>query len=196
VLRELAHAGIGSWRSGAAGGLLGLFVTLSAGCAGIPVTTDFDPSVDFAAFRSYAWLPDPPGVSSDSRLHDTSVDARVINAVDRELLLRGYEKVLANEANFHISYYLGLETRIDVQTVHRSFNYDHRSWHGGQRLETIVREYDVGTLLLDILDPAERRLVWRGSGNAKVRATADPAHRQARIDDGVRSILRRFPPPE
>ena len=81
-----------------------------------------------------------------------------------------------------------------LPTHHRSFNYHHRSWTGPGRTEIIVREYEVGTLLLDILDPGERSLLWRGSGNARVRESSDPAQRERQINEAVKNILRRFPP--
>ena len=171
-----------------------LCVGLSISCSSIRVNIDFDPSVDFGAFRTYAWLPDPPAHAGDPRLHNALIDGRVRNAVNRELQARGFEEVSLESADFHITYYLGLETRIDVQTIHRSFNYHHRSWTGPGRTEIIVREYEVGTLLLDILDPGERSLLWRGSGNARVRESSDPAQRERQINEAVENILRRFPP--
>jgi hypothetical protein len=57
-----------------------------------------------------------------------------------------------------------------------------------------VREYERGTLLIDILLPAERTLVWRGSASGRLRETSDPAKREQRINDVVARILDRFPP--
>jgi hypothetical protein len=47
--------------------VLGLVLCIGLGisCSNIRVTTDFDPSVDFGAFRTYAWLPDPSGCISE-----------------------------------------------------------------------------------------------------------------------------------
>jgi hypothetical protein len=57
-----------------------------------------------------------------------------------------------------------------------------------------VRQYERGTLLIDVLEPTERRLVWRGSTDARVTRRSDPARRDQQIDEAVQSILGRFPP--
>jgi len=178
-------------------GRVALFLILGAascvGCSGIRVTTDFDPSANFAAFRSYAWLPDTPQQPGDPRLHNALVDGRVRSAVERALAARGFQKVPTENADFLVTYHLGLETRMDVQTIHRSHGYSSRTWHRRHSTQTIVTEYEMGTLLLDVLDPT-RGLVWRGSANARVRERSDPAQRESRINDAVQKILDRFPP--
>lgn len=173
--------------------LLLLGVALGVGCSSIRVVTDFDPDTEFSGFEEYAWLPDerPEG---DPRLHNDLVDAVVRRSVDRTLSERGFRKVPLASANFLVTYYLGLETRIDVQTVHSSFRYSRRGWSGSVGTDTRVRQYERGTLLVDVLDPSSRRLVWRGSADSRVGSRTDPARRDQQIDDAVRRILDRFPP--
>jgi hypothetical protein len=43
---------------GAVALLLASGLLLSTGCTNIRATTEFEPSLDFSAFESYAWLPD------------------------------------------------------------------------------------------------------------------------------------------
>jgi hypothetical protein len=174
--------------------LLILGIALSVGCSSVRVVTDFDPDAEFSGFVKYAWLPDEPGQGGDPRLHNDLIDARVRSSVDRGLADRGFEKVSLASADFLVTYYLGLETRIDVQTVHSSFRYSRRGWSGRVGTDTRVRQYERGTLLLDVLDPGSRRLVWRGSANSRVDSRSDPARRDQQIDDAVKRILDRFPP--
>jgi len=174
--------------------LLTLGLAMSVGCSGVRVTTDFDPDAEFSGFKKYAWLPDEPGQGGDPRLHNDLIDARVRSSVDRGLADRGFEKVSLASANFLVTYYLGLETRIDVQTVHSSFRYSRRGWSGSVGTDTRVRQYERGTLLLDVLDPGSTRLVWRGSADSRVNSRSDPARRDQQIDAAVQSILNRFPP--
>jgi hypothetical protein len=173
--------------------LLILGVALGVGCSGVSVVTDFDPDVEFTGFKKYAWLPDErPG--GDPRLHNDLIDAVVRRSVDGSLAERGFEKVPLASADFLVTYYLGLETRIDVRTVHSSFRYSRRGWSGSVGTDTRVRQYERGTLLIDVLDPSSRRLVWRGSADSRVSSRSDPARRDQQIDDAVRRILDRFPP--
>lgn len=164
-----------------------------AGCAGFRVNTDYDPGADFSSFRTYAWLPPQPG-PLDRRLHNDLVDARIRLAMESALAERGFDQAQSQKADFLITYYLGIESRINVQTVHHTWGYSRRGWSGGVSTRTHVDQYEQGTLMIDVLEPSTRRLVWRGSTDARIRQRSDPVSRQARISDAVEAIMKRFPP--
>lgn len=63
---------------------------------------------------------------------------------------------------------------------------------GGPR--TYVREYEVGTLILDGVDAREQRLVWRGTAQAELHRDLSPDALQKKINDAVHKLLARFPP--
>ena len=169
---------------------IGLFL----GCASWRVTTDYDPRVQFSAWKTYAWLPDQPGQSRDPRLQNDLLDARTRISIERALAQRGFDKATKANADFLVTYYISLETRIDVQTLHRTHRYSRRGWSGAVVTSTRVDQYEVGTFLLDVLEPTEWRLVWRGSTSARIRQRADPIARSVRIDEAVQAIMERFPP--
>jgi hypothetical protein len=174
--------------------LLTLLVLFGIGCTTIPVAVDFDTGTDFATFQTYAWLPNDADMRTNPRLHNDLLDARVRRSMDAALQSRGFRKVEEAEADFLVTYYLGVESRIDVRTVHSTFSYSRRGWGGTMGTDTRVRQYDRGTMLIDVLHPGERRLVWRGSASSRVTQTNDLDRRQRQIDQAVESILKRFPP--
>ena len=100
------------------GAILAIALLGLAGCSSFRVTTDFDPQANFEPLRNYAWLENVRKPSDDPRLHNSLVDSRVRAAVDRELATKGYSKTPASSADFLVTYYLGLETKIDVHTIH------------------------------------------------------------------------------
>ena len=57
-----------------------------------------------------------------------------------------------------------------------------------------VFEYDEGSLIIDLLDPTSRRIMWRGVIQAELSRDSTPEERTARIDAAVRKILTKFPP--
>ena len=158
------------------------------------VTTDFDRFFRFGSIGTYAWLPDPPGHAGDPLLHNDLIDARVRAAVDRELRAHGYTRVPVDEADIHVTYYLGLETVVSWRMVSQSYLYSSSGFADRHRTETHLRQFEQGTLLIDVLDPMRRRLVWRGSAQARVRRNSDPERRNAQIAEAVEQILDRFPP--
>ena len=88
-----------------------LFIGVLTGCAGITVTTDYDPSADFGDLKTWNWEPekaaDRPGIDEN-----TLTAQRVKAAVDSELDLMGYNKVSMNPdflVGWHDDYCLHFE---------------------------------------------------------------------------------------
>ena len=169
--------------------------SLSIGCAGPRVQTDWDPSINWPALTHYAWLPDPPGHAGDPRLHNELIDGRVRRAVEERLAERGFQRVPGEQANFFVTYYLGLDTRVNLQWVTHTHSYRRGGWQERHTTEVQGREHEVGTLMIDILG-RRRTLVWRGTTSSRVRRNLDPQQRDELITTAVDAILEEFPPIE
>jgi hypothetical protein len=178
-----------------------VFLALSAltlACSGIRVDHDYDPSADFASLQTWAWLPHA-GRSGDPRLDNALLDSRIRAAVESELAAKGYTRASSGEPDFRVTYHLSVEGKLQVDTVYRDYprgrygrvGYRRGSWG---HTETRVREYDEGTLLIDVLQAESGALLWRGSGVATVRQESTPEKRTKRINTAVEKILERFPP--
>ncbi|MHC4972744.1 MAG: DUF4136 domain-containing protein [Planctomycetota bacterium] len=167
---------------------------LLAACSSVQVSTDFDPGADFAALKTYAWLPRKAQPTGDPRLDSTLLHERIRSAVDAQLAERGYKKTAAGRADFHVAYHTAVERKMDVDTIYRGYGYgpDIGGWNAGH--ETVVFEYDQGTLLLDFLHPRSHRLLWRGSASAVVSESSTPEKRTKLINSAVAKLLDRFPP--
>lgn len=170
------------------------FAVSLVGCSTFRVSTDYDPQTDFQQLQGYSWLATVRQPGDDPRLHNSLVDARVRAAVDRELAAKGYSKAGGSSGNFVVTYYLGLQDKIDVRTIHTGYGYGYGSWYHGTGRETMVDQYEEGTLLLDILDAEGGDLLWRGSASARVSESSSPEEREKRIQDAVAAILAEFPP--
>jgi hypothetical protein len=189
-MRTQNHRGLMRIALGA--GLL-LAVLSGIACQSIQVEAEFRRNFRFASVRTYAWLPDPPGHAGDPILHNDLIDGRVRNAVDRELQTMGYQKVAVDEADVHVTYYLSLATEVSWQMVSRSYHYQ-GGFFDDHTTQTALRRVERGTLLLDVLEPERRRLVWRGTARAGVRRDSDPERREQKINDAVAKTLAQFPP--
>jgi hypothetical protein len=165
---------------------------LLAACSGIRVNADFDPTTDWSALETYGWLSDarPPG--DDPRLDDPLLDARIRRAVENALDGRGFRAAGPETPDFWIAFHVGIERRVDVDRIYRS--YGRVGWRGGGYADTVVREYEEGTLLIDVLRPGSGELLWRGSAQARLREQPSPEAREKRVREVVEKILRQFPP--
>lgn len=175
---------------------IAVLALLLAACSSVQVSTDFDPGTDFSALESYAWLARKAKPSGDPRLDNSLLNERIRNAVDAQLAARGYKQAARAEADFLVAYHTAIERKMDVDTIYRGYGYGPGAWGWGAGHETVVYQYDQGTLLLDILDPKRHRLLWRGSASAVVSEDSTPEKRTKLINDAVSKLLDRFPPPK
>jgi hypothetical protein len=173
-----------------------LLVASVVGCSAVTIQTDFDPAASgtISEYRTYAWLPHPSG--GDTRVNNPLVASRVETAVDQVLSSKGYSKTTAASASFLVGYHAALDGKVDIETMNRYYGYGYARWYGSGALITqdYVREYEEGTLIMDIVDKTSNELVWRGSAQAEVNMDVTPAERQERITNAVQLIFEEFPP--
>ena len=175
---------------------------LLAACTTIETRVDVDTEMDFSSWRSYAWYPSGESPTGHPRIDNPLFHARLEQAIDRALAERGFHRVdpARTEPDFYVQYHLSTERRLDVVELDRGYGrgprgrgWGGRGWAGTGRRETHAFEYEVGTLLIDLVDVARRQLVWRGSGSGKLAEQVDPETAAARIDGVVGKILAPLP---
>jgi hypothetical protein len=176
---RFARAVVATWIAG---------IFLVAGCSSVQVTQDYDPATDFAKLRTYGWL---DGSTQRGDVDQLTAE-RIVRAVDAELAARGFAKAEA-KPDFLIHYLASVAQRIESRPTTVSAGYGWRHGYAGVASNEIDT-YDEGTLVLDVIDPATKNLLWRGTAKAAVQANRTPDEREARIREVVRQILAQFPP--
>lgn len=166
----------------------GLALSL-AGCAAITVSADFDPEVDFQTYRTYAWGPADALPTGDPRLDNNPFfDDRMRGAVDGELAERGLTVAPATEADLVVHYHISIRERIDVVTVDREYGYE-------PGYDTAVREWQEGTLMVDLVDTRTNRVIWRGWAQSDMAGVIDDRDALAeRIRKACDKLFTRYPP--
>ena len=174
--------------------LIGL-IALAAGCTTIKVASDFDPQANFSALHTYQFHLAPADDPADPRVQNSLLDERIRAAVDTELSTKGFQKLRSGSPDFLVSFHVGVESKLDVTTLNRSYPY-YGGYYGawGGYSETMVREYEQGTLMIDVIDPASGSLIWRGSAQSEVKDLKTPEARTKRINVVVERVLAKFPP--
>ncbi len=177
---------------------IGLLLVAVVGCSGVRVRTDFDDSVSFEAMQRYAWVEPPEYERNDPFADNGLLRKRLREAIHTELATRGYRFVEEPaEADFLITYSVVLDDRLRVEGgsgyVGDGYYYGHRGY-GSVYSSPSVRNYQESTLVIDVLEPEESGLVWRGWASGVV-GTRDRNRSNETLERGVRRILSRFPPP-
>ena len=154
-------------------------------CSGLSTNFDYDVEADFSNLSSYAWLEggEAAGLSDLDR-------KRAKAAVDDGLQAAGYELVESNP-DFEVAVHFTTEEKTRVREYGTAYGY--RSV-GLSARSFDVDEYQVGTFMLDFVDPAKKELMWRGAASGTVRESPSPEERTKRIREAVAALLENFPP--
>lgn len=176
---------------------------LLAACGGIPVSTDYEPGRDYSNLKTYAWKEPMRKIIIDPLLDNDLMSDRIHREVDARLTALGYSKASVDEgADFFITFNISSAEKISVDSYYGYYGY-HSCWncygyrgyggYGGAN-DVRVRQYTLGALMLDVIDPASERLIWRGVGEKRIPKFKSPQERDLYIAEIVQAILERFPP--
>ncbi|HFB64160.1 MAG TPA: DUF4136 domain-containing protein [Aeromonadales bacterium] len=168
--------------------LMALVVMISA-CSSTPrVNYDKKANFSFDQLKSYAILQ-----SKDKDAFLTLDDNRAINAIKTILNQKGYEETSEDKADFIVSYQVVNDKKYRMDTYYDPWGY-RPFWYGyGGYGGNYLREYQVGTLIIDLIDPKAKEVIWRGSTSSRVKKNLTPVERASRIQDAVSLILKVLP---
>ncbi|WP_296131062.1 DUF4136 domain-containing protein [Pseudomonas sp. Ga0074129] len=180
--------------------LLPLLLLLSA-CQSPQLQRDFDPTRDFAAYRSWSWQ--EPAVQfkpDDPRLNSDLTGQRIRSAISEQLEQRGLRAAPANSAgDLKVQVWMIVDNRQQQVSTQLGGGWG-EPWNGGfwggpRYVETHTLDYQVGTLQIDLLDGKDGKLVWRGSAEQVLRnRQPSPNEREAAIRATVTEVLSQYPP--
>ncbi|MFV2005001.1 MAG: DUF4136 domain-containing protein [Gammaproteobacteria bacterium] len=175
--------------------LVALFSFLSA-CSGIKVSQDYEQGYDFTALKTFTWKPNN---NNEYGLKDNDlIDQRIRDAIVNQLSAKSYQLVESTTPDFYISYDLTVEQKLSNSSVSGGISIGRSSYgrYGSVGMSTgsQVRAYDQGTLLIDITEPTDGRLVWRGVSTQTVDEHASPSKSRVIINETVEAMLKQFPP--
>jgi hypothetical protein len=175
-----------------------------AGCAGAvtrPSSTrpvaraESDARVDFARYRTFAWQPGVQPLTGEPRVDDPFLHERIERAVEDELARKGFTRVQAEDADMLLVYRLALREDFERGAIDNPGALG-PSWAPGAQSQLFGRTYKRGSMVLDVVDPARRAIVWRGSVEREVSFYADPDQQVPAVREAVRALFSEFPPPK
>lgn len=177
---------------------------LAACASGFNAIYDSDPAHDFSGYKTFAWISENPMiVGPTNRVPNPLLEPRIMAAVEDTLTSRGYSKVDDPEAaDFALSFTVGSREEIKVNSYpssYSTFGYGGAwGWGGpyygvGMATETQVRQYQKGTLALDVFDVKERRPVFHAVAEKSI-TESDRKRMGETIQAAVNAVLQAFPP--
>jgi len=167
------------------------------GCASGPeIRGDYDKSADFGKYRTYGFVAQ---TSPDGGSEYRSLALQMLQkAAAREMEARGYR--LADSPDLAINFQGKLEEKVDVESTPAPYygpGWGYRGWYGAPYggwggTEVTTHRYNVGTLVMDIVDREKRQVVFQG-GIEGVVTKEMRENREASINNAVAGIFSKYP---
>lgn len=160
---------------------------LMMACASGPqVSSNVNPGTNFRNFETYGFI-QPLGTDRSNGAR-TPLSTRLMESMSREMVARGLS--LSDSPDLLVDFVVTAEDRIDVRstpthTVHRS--HWNRSFTTWPTYSTTVRQYTQGSLVIDLIDPNQNRLV--AEGGAQTRINSNTQFTQDDINEVVSRIM-------
>lgn len=171
-------------------------VLLSCSLALLPtearVYIDYDRTATFKDYRSFAWLAtDETSMKTSSPL----MHARIKNAIEFHLTAGGLVEDTENP-DIYVTYHGEKDKEFYVDVDHYGYGYGSGwgyspYWRGGYGTSTAtVTSYDVGTLIIDILDARKKTVIWRGTADGTI--PSNPEKVAKKIDGTIEKLVKRW----
>lgn len=166
------------------GALLAVALLASIVAAAQDVRYNFMPGTDFAKFHTYEW------VSIEGGAHPNQiVDAEIKQSVDRQLATKGLTQTDSGKADL----YVGYQVAVGKEKQWNGYGMGGGLRWGGMATAT-SSTISVGTLVLDMYDPARKQLVWSGNATRTLDPGSNPEKNQQKLDKAMAKLLKSYPP--
>jgi hypothetical protein len=151
------------------------------------VKIDFDKAFDFSTVKTYSIkIATPWGNDLSQR--------RVLTEFDETISGKGWKKVPEGQADIQVLLHGATQTKHDATTFYTGGGYGGYRY-GGMGMgsaQTVVNEYLVGTLVVDMFDAKSKSLVFRGT--AADELSDKPEKNAKKLEKASTKMFKEFPP--
>lgn len=175
--------------------LITAFALLLSACGSTPLesVSDFDEKFDFSKVRNIAFLPINRANLNTIIVSDMQA-SRINDAMEDDLRRKGFSVVKdRQQADLLLAWHLVTHEKTDIRS-YNSMSY-YSCWRCGPAVSDVsVRQYTVGTLIVDMIDPSRGQSVWRSTIESKLSSKPDPEAAPERRREAAMAIFSNFPP--
>jgi hypothetical protein len=170
--------------------------------AGMKVTIQNDKEFNFEGLKTYAWRLDGP---NPIRILENTMDKPeeirknlepvVLAAVDGELAKKGFTRIESGQPDVYLDYYLLVGPNSQSQ-YHGQFVGAVPAWGlpDFAMSTSAIKIYEQGSLIIDIVSPAQKHTVWRANAAAEMDRRRTSTERAGVINEAARKMFEKFPP--
>ncbi|MEA3245520.1 MAG: DUF4136 domain-containing protein [Gemmatimonadota bacterium] len=163
----------------------------AAACApaittGVSTANDIKPN----AYRTYTWVTSDAFPTGDPRLDNNPFFVETLKRTVGDELKRVGLTEAGENADLTVHFHATVQKGFDVYSVDQRAGYQQPGYEMTQQ----VREYEEGTVLVDLADRAAKRLIWRGWMQTDISgAIGNDTLLAERMRNGMRKLFEKFP---
>ncbi|MBT8318435.1 MAG: DUF4136 domain-containing protein [Lutibacter sp.] len=164
------------------------FLFLLASCGSVRVSTDYDSTIDFTKYKTFAFY--KKGID---KVEISDLDKRrILKAVESELLALGFTK--SEQPDVLVNIFTKSREKIDIYNNNNNMFFGWHPWYYGPNFGTQISQYTEGTLFIDLIDANKKELAWQGIGSGALSSARNMAKKEERIKEFVTEIMAKYPP--
>lgn len=170
----------------------------------IKVRVERDKTFTFQGVRTWAWH---PGGAGDVKMMSMSTDdpvpikamiePMVLESTEKALGGRGLTKVAGGTPDLLVNYYVLVMPATNSTQLGQFLppvtEYGIPIVLGPVAPTTMLRAFEEGTIVLDVVSPKLKGVIWRGIAQTEVHREFTPEQRRARIDKAIQQIVKKLP---
>jgi hypothetical protein len=124
---------------------------------------------------------------------DQLIDQEIKRAIDEQLAQKGLKKV-EKDGDVLVAYHAGLHQETAINLFGSGFREGgFNGWaHGSIQGQTST--IPIGTLLVDLYDPAKKQLIWRGDATKSIELKKDPDKNYKNLQKAMAKLFKNYPP--
>jgi hypothetical protein len=174
--------------------ILGLAALAACGTA-VHVRTAAAPDAHLGNLRTFIVMATPQRPATSDRLSDDPMlqNSITYQALHADLVSnfqeRGYV-IDSGNPDFSVAAYATARHKLNVNEFDYGYPYWRHGWWGPIGVPEVT-EYTEGTVIVDVINPKTKELLWRGQGQADV--SDDPQTYAKELARTVAKIVDRFP---
>lgn len=158
-------------------------IAMTAACSTLQTSTDYDHKVNFAQFHTFQLV-------EGTKDPITFTQKRIEDAITTQLTNAGWQAVTSNPDILVYTHAVVGQQKQWTSTSMGGWGY--YGWGGmGGMSQTTETTIPIGTLVVDLVNPKSKELVWRGTASDQISSSGAE---QGQIQDAVAALFKGFPP--
>jgi Domain of unknown function (DUF4136) len=168
--------------------LTGCLLVLPALAGAQDVKTDFDKAFNFAPVKTYS-------IKIGTTWGNDLSQRRVLAEFDEAIAAKGWKKVDDAQADIHVVLHGATQTKHNANTFYSGMGGGYGYRYGGMGMgsaTTVVSEYKVGMLVVDMFEAKSKNLVFRGTAEDEI--SDNPEKNAKKLEKASAKMFKNFPP--